>query len=192
VKERIATFGIAAALAVAATGTIAGAQAPAAQGQTGNPLSASAKRTHEIIKGYLIRAAEKMPEENYAFQPTKDVRTFGQLVGHVADANYGFCSAAAGEKPPAGGFDGTNSFEKTKTSKADLQKALADSFAYCDKVHGTMTDAAGSAVVKFFNGDMAKLSILEFNTHHDFEHYGNIVTYLRLKGIVPPSSETQR
>ena len=97
-----------------------------------------------------------------------------------------------GEKPPAGGFDGANSIEKTKTSKADLQKGLAESFAYCDKVHAGMTDAAGAAVIKFFNGDMAKLSILEFNTHHDFEHYGNIVTYMRLKGLVPPSSETQK
>jgi uncharacterized damage-inducible protein DinB len=189
VRARITTLGLVAALSLITAS--ANAQTPAA-GQTANPLSASAKRTYDIIKGYLTRAAEKMPEEHYAFQPSKDVRTFGQLVGHVADANYGFCSAAAGEKPPAGGFDGANSIEKTKTSKADLQKSLAESFAYCDQVHGKMTDAAGAAVIKFFNGDMAKLSVLEFNTHHDFEHYGNIVTYMRLKGLVPPSSESQR
>lgn len=160
-----------------------------ADAQTANPLSAGAKRTYDIIKGYVTRSAEKMPEDQYAFKPTPDVRSFGQLVGHVADANYGFCAASAGEKPPMGGFDGTTSIEKTKTTKADLQKALADSFAYCDKVHAGMTDTAGAAMVKFFTGDMAKLSILEFNTHHDFEHYGNMVTYLRLKGITPPSSE---
>ncbi|HET7220179.1 MAG TPA: DinB family protein [Vicinamibacterales bacterium] len=188
-KVRITTLGMMAALCLL-TGNAA-AQTPAS-GQTANPLSASAKRTYEVIKGYLTRAAEKMPEEHYAFQPSKDVRTFGQLVGHLADANYGFCAAAAGEKPPAGGFDGANSIEKTKTSKADLQKGLADSFAYCDKVHAAMTDAAGSAVIKFFGGDLAKLSILEFNTHHEFEHYGNIVTYMRIKGLVPPSSETSR
>jgi uncharacterized damage-inducible protein DinB len=162
-----------------------------AQAQTANPLSAGAKRTYDIAKGYITRAAEKVPEDQYAFKPTPDVRSFGQLVGHVTDAHYGFCAAAAGEKPPMGGFDGTSSIEKTKTSKADLQKALADSFAYCDKVHAGITDAAGSATVKFFTGEMAKLSILEFNTHHDFEHYGNMVTYMRLKGITPPSSETK-
>jgi uncharacterized damage-inducible protein DinB len=167
------------AIAVLASGT--------AQAQTSNPLSASAKRTYDIIKGYITRAAEKMPEENYAFKPTPDVRSFGQLVGHISDANYGFCSAAAGEKPPAGGFQ--SPIEKGTTTKADLQKALADSFAYCDKAHAGMTDAAGAATTKFFGGEMAKLSILEFNTHHDFEHYGNIVTYMRLKGLVPPSSE---
>lgn len=159
------------------------------QAQTANPLTAGARRTYDIMKGYLTRAAEKMPEEHYAFKPTPDVRSFGQLVGHVADANFGFCSVAAGEKPPMGGFDGTNSLEKSKTSKADLQKALADSFAYCDKVHGGMTDVAGAATVKMFAGEMAKLSVLEFNTHHDFEHYGNMVTYMRIKGLVPPSSE---
>jgi uncharacterized damage-inducible protein DinB len=91
-----------------------------------------------------------------------------------------------------GGFEpGSVSIEKTKSAKADLEKALADSFAYCDKVHAAMTDSNGAATVKFFNGDLAKLSILEFNTHHDFEHYGNIVTYMRLKGLVPPSSEQQ-
>jgi uncharacterized damage-inducible protein DinB len=158
-----------------------------AQAQSGNPLSAGAKRTYDIIKGYITRAAEKMPEEHYAFKPTPEVRSFGQLVGHVADANYGFCSAAAAEKAPAGGFEGP--IEKSTTTKADLQKALADSFAYCDKVHAGMTDAAGAATIKFFTGEMPKLSVLEFNTHHDFEHYGNMVTYMRLKNLVPPSSE---
>lgn len=160
------------------------------QSQAGNPLSAGAKRTFGVIKGYIIKAAAKMPEEQYAFKPTPEVRSFGQILGHVADSNYGFCATAAGEKPPIGGFEpGAVSIEKTKTSKADLEKALADSFAYCDKIHGTMTDSAGASTVKFFNGEMAKLSVLEFNTHHDFEHYGNIVTYMRLKGLVPPSSE---
>jgi len=157
----------------------------------GNPLSAGAKRTYGIVKGYITKAAEKMPEENYAFKPTPDVRSFGQLVGHVADANFGFCSAATGEKPPMGGFAGGTSVEKTMTTKADLMKALADSFAYCDKAHDSMTDAGAAASVKLFGNELPKLSVLEFNTHHDFEHYGNMVTYMRLKGIVPPSSEQQ-
>jgi uncharacterized damage-inducible protein DinB len=160
-----------------------------AHAQPANPLSAGAKRSYDIIKGYILKASAKMPEEHYTFKPTPEVRSFGQILGHIADANYGICSAAAGEKPPAGGFDPATSIEKLKTSKADLDKSLADSFAYCDKVHGGMTDAAGAALVKFLTGEMPKLSVLEFNTHHDFEHYGNIVTYMRLKGLVPPSSE---
>ena len=124
----------------------------ALQAQTANPLSAGAKRTYDIIKGYVTKAAAKMPEEHYSFKPTPDVRSFGQLVAHIADANYGFCSAVLGEKPPEGGFDPKTSFEKTKTTKADLEKALAASFAYCDKVHAGMTDAAGAAMVKSFLG----------------------------------------
>ena len=161
------------------------------QAQPANPLTAGAARTYNIIKGFVTKAAAKMPEEHYSFKASPDVRTFGELIAHVADSNYGFCSAVVGENPPEGGFDPKSSFEKTKskTTKADLEKALAASFAYCDKVHAGMTDAGGAATVKFFLGEMAKLSLLEFNTHHDFEHYGNMVTYMRIKNIVPPSSE---
>lgn len=89
------------------------------------------------------------------------------------------------EKSPSGG-----DIEKTKTTKADLSKALAESFAYCDKVFAGMTDATGAKTVKFMmGGDMAKLSILSFNTAHDWEHYGNLVTYMRLNKMVPPSSQ---
>jgi len=154
-----------------------------------NPLSAGAKRSYDIIKGYIVKAAAKMPEEHYAFKPTPDVRSFGQLLGHIADSNFVICATVAGEKAPMGGFDAETSLEQSKKTKADLSKALADSFAYCDKVHAGMTDAAGAATTKSFVGEIAKLSFLEFNTHHDFEHYGNIVTYMRLKGLVPPSSE---
>jgi uncharacterized damage-inducible protein DinB len=188
VRKMTLVFGI--VIAVLACVTMKAEQTGSGTG-TGNPLSMGAKRTYSIIKGYVTKAAAKMPEENYAFKPTPEVRSFGQLVGHIADANYGFCSLVAGEKPPAGGFDGSNSIEKTKTSKADLTKALADSFAYCDKVHDAMTDAMASQMVKMFGNDLPKLSVIEFNTHHDFEHYGNMVTYMRLKGVVPPSSEQQ-
>jgi uncharacterized damage-inducible protein DinB len=157
-----------------------------------NPLSAGAKRTYGIIKGYIVKAAAKMPEEHYAFKPTPDVRSFGQLLGHIADTNFVVCAAVAGEQPPMGGFEPATSLEQTKKTKADLSQVLADSFAYCDKMHAGMTDAAGAALTKSFLGEMARLSYLEFNTHHDFEHYGNIVTYMRLKGLVPPSSERTR
>ena len=169
--------------------TMATAGNALAQSTPANPLSMSAKKSYDIIKGYVLKAAEKMPEEHYAFKPTPDVRSFGQLVGHISDANFVICGMVSGEKPPAGGFEPAVSIEQTKKTKAELSKALADSFAFCDKAHAGMTDAAGAAMIKTFVGDAAKLSFLEFNTHHDFEHYGNIVTYMRLKGLVPPSSE---
>jgi uncharacterized damage-inducible protein DinB len=176
VRAIIPIFAFAAVLATS------GVQAQTTPAPPANPLSAGAKRTHGVIKDYITRAAEKMPEEQYAFEPTPDVRSFGQLIGHIADSQYGFCSVVKGEKPPVSGI------EKTKTTKADLQKALAEAFAYCDAIHASMTDAVGAEVVAAANG-MAKLSILEFNTHHNSEHYGNLVTYMRLKGLVPPSSE---
>src|SRR6516225_9580850 len=112
-----------------------------------NPITASEKGFYGFVSGAVIGAAEKMPEENYSFKPTPEVRSFGQLVGHVADANYMFCATAMGEKPPVMGI------EKTKTAKADLVQALNDSFAYCDKAYDSMTDAAGVATVKFFGRD---------------------------------------
>ena len=125
-----------------------------------------------------------MPEENYSFKPTPEVRTFGQLVGHVADAQYSFCATASGDPNPM------KAIEKTKTTKADLVAALQEAVAYCSKAYAGMTDAQGSQAVKFMGFTLAKLTVLSVNTAHTDEHYVNMVTYLRLKGIVPPSSET--
>ena len=180
-KKRIFAYSI--MLTLGATASALAQTAPA------NPLSAGAKKSYDIIKGYVTKAAHKMPEEHYAFKPTPEVRSFGQLIGHISDANFVICGMVAGEKPPAGGFEPTTSIEQTKKTKEELIKALAESFAFCDKAHNGMTDAAGTTMIKSFVGEVAKLSFLEFNTHHDFEHYGNIVTYMRLKGLVPPSSE---
>jgi uncharacterized damage-inducible protein DinB len=153
------------------------------QAASSNPITASEKGFYTLVSGEVIAAAEKMPEQNYAFKPTPDVRSFGQLVGHVADAQYGFCSTATGEPNPM------KAIEKTKASKADLVIALKDAIAYCEKAYAGMTDAQGSQTVKMMNYDVARLTVLSVNTAHTDEHYGNMVTYLRLKGIVPPSSE---
>jgi uncharacterized damage-inducible protein DinB len=155
-------------------------EAPAA---SSNPISASEKGFYTVVSGEVIAAAEKMPEQNYSFKPTPEVRSFGQLVGHVADAQYYFCATATGEPSP------TKDIEKSKTSKADLVAALKDAVAYCNKTYAGMTDAQGSQTVKFMGYDTAKLTVLSVNTAHTDEHYGNMVTYLRIKGIVPPSSE---
>jgi uncharacterized damage-inducible protein DinB len=149
-----------------------------------NPLSSSIKMEYGMAKDVIIRSADKVPEADYAFKPTDEVRSFGQLVGHVADAQYLFCSAAMGEKSPA-----TDSVEKTKTAKADLIQALKDAFTYCDKAYDGMTDATAPQMMKFFGRDVPKLGVLAFSNMHDYEHYGNMVTYMRLKKIVPPSSE---
>ncbi len=156
--------------------------APAAWSQN-NPLTAFTKRVYGFQKDMLIRSAEKMPEENYSFKPADTVRTYGQMVGHLADGQYEFCSAALGEKNPE------PNIEKTKTSKADLIAALKTAFAYCDKAFDGMTDASGSQMVKLFGNDTPKLGALDFNNVHNWEHYGNLVTYMRIKNIVPPSSE---
>jgi len=138
---------------------------------------------YTMLSGIVIAAAEKMPEANYLFKPTPDVRSFGQLVGHLADSQYFFCSSVVSETAPAGGI------EKNKTSKADLVAALKEAVAYCSKTYAGMTDAKGSEMMKMMNYDFAKLTVLSANTAHDYEHYGNMVTYMRLKGIVPPTSE---
>ena len=148
-----------------------------------NPLSAYHKHVYAGMKNVLLRTAEKVPEENYNFKPTEAVRSFGQVVGHVADAQYTFCSIVLGETRPA------LKIEQTKTSKADLIGALKDAFAYCDKAYDGMTDASAPQMVKLFGSDAPKLGVLAVNNMHNMEHYGNLVTYMRLKNIVPPSSE---
>lgn len=158
---------------------------PALAETAANPFTSALKMSYDRIKDYVTKSAEQMSEANYAFKPTPEVRSFGQLIAHVADANFMMCSAVAGEKPAG------ESIEKTKTTKADLQKALADSFAYCDKVYAGMSDATGLQTINFFGGQQSKLAVLSFVNNHGFEHYGNIITYMRLKGLVPPSSQKQ-
>jgi uncharacterized damage-inducible protein DinB len=151
-----------------------------------NPLSVSQAVFYRAIAHNVVAAAEKMPEENYSFKPTPDVRSFGQLVGHAADYQYLFCSTVAGENPPA------SDVEKTKTSKADLVVAVKAAQTYCDKVYTAMTDDQAPALVKMMGREWPKLTVLSLNTAHLDEHYGNMVTYMRLKGLVPPSSEPRK
>lgn len=140
---------------------------------------------HAMEKKILLRTAEKMPEENYNFKPTEAARSFGQIVGHIADSQYLFCSIVLGEKNPAPGI------EQTKTSKADLIAALKDAFAYCDKSYDGMTDASAVEIVKFMGGEQPKLGVLTTNHVHTMFHYGNLVTYMRIKNIVPPTSDQE-
>lgn len=156
------------------------AVAPPSQG---NALSAHNRMLYAGVKATLLRSAEKMPEESYNFKPTDAVRSYGQLIGHIAESQYFFCSAALGEKNPA------RKIEQTKTAKADLVTALKEAFAYCDRAYDGMTDATATQMVKLFGGDTPKFSVLNVNNVHSALHYGNLVTYMRMKNIVPPSSE---
>lgn len=169
---------------------------------TGDPVTAALNGSFATISRYLTASAEKMPEANYAFKPTPEVMSFGELLGHVANTHFSYCSRVKGEKNPNDG----NDIQK-KTAKADVQKGLADSIAYCAAVYKDMTDAkaleplpapvggapappAGQAQTP--PPPQPKLGRLMGNITHDWEHYGNIVTYLRIKGLVPPSSEPRR
>ena len=146
-----------------------------------NPFSADAKQSYTGIKNTLLKAADKMPEENYSFRTTPAVRTYGEIIGHIADTNLLLCGMAKGEQKTGNAG--------TKTSKADLVAALKASFDYCDPIYNSMTDASGAAMVKMFGRDVTKLGVLNFNIAHDNEMYGTAAAYLRIKGIVPPSSE---
>ena len=169
-----------AAAAVCLFAVPAFAQAPAAPA---NPITASVGGQMAMIKGYVTKAADQVPEGLYSFKATPEVRSFGQLFGHIADANYSMCAAATGGKDPS------LNIEKTKTEKADLAKALAESFTFCEKAIASTTDANGATIRELFGMKMAQVSWLNFAVAHDYEHYGNIVTYMRLNKMVPPSSQ---
>ena len=143
---------------------------------------ASVRPLYEMSKDWLVKSAEQMPEANYAFKPTPEVRSFGELIGHVANANYMFCANVLGEKSPA-----AQDFEKT-TDRAVLIKGIKDAFAYCDRAY-QIPDARATDAVEFFGMKGDKLWAMMFNVAHNSEHYGNLVTYFRLKGMVPPSSQ---
>jgi uncharacterized damage-inducible protein DinB len=160
---------------------------PALDAQS-NRLSADVKADYVSVRDYFIRSAEKMPAAGYAFKPSPDVRAFGQLVAHVADDQYNLCAPVKGETRHAAYSD----IEHTLTAKADLVAALRKAFAYCDGAYDSLTDASAGDMVKFFKSDKTKFSMLNWNIWHTWEHYGNAVVYLRMNGLVPPSSEKLR
>ena len=138
---------------------------------------AEAKQNYAGVKNNLQKMAEQMTEENYSFKATPEVRTFGELVAHVADTQARLCSMASGEQKSVGAA--------SKKAKADLVAALKDSSAICDAAFDSLTDATATQP-----GGMgrSKLALLEFNTGHSNEEYGYMSVYMRLKGIVPPST----
>jgi uncharacterized damage-inducible protein DinB len=160
------------------------APALAQGGANATPPSAvgSVAPIHRQAAGYILAAAEQMPEADYGFKPTPDVRSFGQLVGHVANAQYAICAAALGETSPA-----RQNFEQT-TEKAGLVAALRASTEYCNRAYA-LSDADALQTTQLFGSQRTRLSALVMNAAHNYEHYGNLVTYMRMKGMVPPSSQ---
>ena len=162
---------------LAAVGPV-GAQAPAA-----NPFTAVVRGSWDGVKKNVAGSAAAMPEAEYGFKPVPTVRTFGQILGHLVNEHYAMCSGVKGENNP---FEKTD-YEKT-ASKTELVTALTASIAYCDAAYAAMTDGAAFGTLELFGQKYSKLGVLQLNATHDSEHYGNLMTYLRMKGIVPPSS----
>ena len=142
------------------------------------------KTQWDQIKDYITKAADQMPEDVYAFKPTPKIRSFGELVAHVSDASYGICAMAISDKAQSFG-----NAEKTMQKKADIQAALKAAFAYCDAAFQKLDDQSGRETIDLMGQRSPRLLVLAFNTQHTWEHYGNLVTYFRLKDMVPPSSQ---
>jgi uncharacterized damage-inducible protein DinB len=156
------------------------------QGHDSSAISQAIKTQWEGAKQNIRESADQFAEADYAFRPVESVRTVGQMLAHVAGANYVFCAAARGERSP----HPEDQFEKTLKAKADIVKALADSFAYCDPAYSGLNDMRAAEMIAepFGTGRSARAAALMGNTGHLQEHYGNLVTYFRIKGMVPPSS----
>ncbi len=158
------------------------AQAPNA----GNPVSQAIRDGWNGAKQNIVKSAAVMPEAKFTFKPVDTVRTYGQILAHIAGANYIFCAAAKGEKSPFA----EDAFEKSATTRAAIIKALEDSVAYCDAAYAALDDRKAAELIDgpFGDGKSARAAALIGNTGHLQEHYGNLVTYLRISGLVPPSS----
>jgi uncharacterized damage-inducible protein DinB len=165
------------------TATLATAQTPAAD--TG--YTATVRNGWETVKRYVAASAEKMPAEHYGFKPAPEVRSFGELIGHLANEHYLLCAPLKGEANPMEKVD----FEK-KTAKADLVKAINDSNAYCDAAYAAAKDDAKTITPLSPGKRDTPFRSMLLNVTHDNEHYGNLITYMRMKGLVPPSSQPSR
>ena len=155
------------------------ALAGALSAQNANPLIKEARASYDNVKNNILKAAEKMPEEAYAFKPTDGQQSFGERMAHIA-GQIRRCAAVKGEQKQV---------DTSKTAKADLLAALKASFDECDAAWDSLTDANAQELIQAGRGQQSRLGILIGNTNHDSEMYGYISVYMRLKGVVPPSSE---
>jgi hypothetical protein len=146
-----------------------------------NPVIAEQKAAYTASKNNLIKAAEKMPEEAYSFKPTPEMQTFGERIAHIAN-QIGTCSGMTGERK--------QSAAAGKTAKADIVSALKASFDACDAAWDSMTNDTAMEMIAGRGGQQrSKITALIGNTTHNNEMYGYISVYMRLKGVVPPTSD---
>jgi uncharacterized damage-inducible protein DinB len=149
----------------------------------GKVLAEALGRMHAVVTRNVVEAAEKMPEADFAFQPTKDVRTFAGFVGHVANSEFGYCARVKGEANP-----NKEDYEKI-VGKVALVAGIKAAVAYCDAVYTLQTDGSLSEMITMGQSQQPRGQVLVQNISHSNEHYGNLVTYMRIKGLVPPSTE---
>jgi hypothetical protein len=182
--NRIIQVGIFAGAACLLTG-VASAQGPGPGGPVG--IAAGMQQQYNFLKNNLTQSAELVPEAGYGQKvgTMGEVRTYGQVIGHVAAAQFGQCSGALGVPNPN---QGVNLEDPTK-SRADLIKALADSFALCDKAFAGLTDANATEMVPNGRGGQAAraMGLIGMLTHGN-EMYGISTVYQRAQNIVPPST----
>ena len=159
------------------------AQAPKAGEKVS--LATGLQRAYGTLKGNLTQAAEKMPEANYGFKPASDpdLRTYGQWIGHQADNQFTNCAIIRGVPNPSP----AQSNEK-KATKAELVKALAAAFAFCDSAISGLTDQSALQMVKQGEGEAARGAVASALLSHGLESYGIVVVYLRAQGIAPPNA----
>jgi uncharacterized damage-inducible protein DinB len=158
------------------------AQQPASAGDAGSV--AATRALWSLMAGYVQRSAEQMPEADFSYRPVDGVRSFGQVVAHVAGSQYMFCAAATGDAAR------TEDVEHTRTTKAAILQAFRESMAYCERAYA-QADAATAQPITLFGQPRTRFYALTMNAVHVSEHYGNLVTYMRMKGMVPPSSQPQ-
>lgn len=162
---------------------ILGLLAAPLQAQSADIAVPTTRMHWEQLSGYVLASAVDMPEEKYNFRPVAGVRTFGELIGHVAGSQNMFCAIALGQAPPA-----EDAVEKAASSKAALIAAMKASNANCAKAYA-QSDADARGAIDLFGQKRTRLFALMMNATHDGEHYGNLITYLRINGLVPPSSK---
>lgn len=148
-----------------------------------NPATAGIAQLYNDAKGFILKAAEQIPEDKFSYRPVATVRTVGELFGHIVDAQATVCASARGLNVPY-----STKTEKGVKTKAALIAALKQSFQQCDAAYG-VTDASLGNAATVFGSPSSVSGALSMNSTHLWEHYGNIVTYMRMLGLVPPSSQ---
>ena len=188
---RVASFTSIGAVLALGVVSLAAPRAASAQMGGGQPMTIGIamgiQRGYNAVKQNILEAAEKMPEANYKFEPNPDIRNFGELFGHIANAQFNTCALVLGKPNPNQGKDQ----ELENKTKAEYQAALKASFDLCDEAYAGLTEANATDMLKQGQNQVARAVLLSNNVAHNNEMYGTTAVYMRLKNLVPPSTERQ-